>query len=396
MTMSVIDVDSHFLEPMDWLEVTAPELAEQIAPPITFFDFMRSGTAATLPKLPEAIRPKDSADLMPNSFRYLMERLSALQPDHYDPSGGDPSYAGIARLKAMDEVGIDVQFLNFTYASAATLRAMQAGKPELFPAIQSAYNTFTADMVAGHTDRLVPVARMHIDDIDWCIAEITRMRALGSRAFWVIQNPTMSLTHPDYDRLWSAAEDLGMIAYIHVFFSRGEVVHPSWANNGRGLAAYKEGVAAGDPRADVRNFISALIFDGVFERHPKLQLLIAECGYSWFLPMMHEFDYRVRGIGADGGKEESFYKLPLLPSEYLARQVKISPLAGFVDTDWEFFTMAEMMDRLPDPSMFVFASDYPHLEGRHHAKKLFDDRLPADETLRANFYGNSMAKVLAS
>jgi hypothetical protein len=45
-------------------------------------------------------------------------------------------------FKAMDEAGIDVQFLNFTYASTATLRAMLAGKPELFPAIQSAYNTF--------------------------------------------------------------------------------------------------------------------------------------------------------------------------------------------------------------------------------------------------------------
>jgi predicted TIM-barrel fold metal-dependent hydrolase len=379
---------------MDWLEVTAPELAKQIAPPVTFFDFMRSGNAAMMPMLPEHLRPEDPADLMPDSFRYLMERLSALQPDAYDASGTDPSYAGPARLLAMDEAGIDVQFLNFTYASTATLRAMLAGKPELFPAIQSAYNTFTANMVEGHTDRLIPVARMNIEDIDWCIAEITRMRALGSRAFWVIQNPDMSLTHPEYDRLWSAAEDLGMIAYVHVFFSRGGTVHPSWANNGRGLAAYREGVAASDQRADIRNFLNAMVFDGVFERHPKLNVLVAESGHSWFLPMVHEFDNRVRGIGADGGQEKSFYKLPHLPSEYLARQVKISPLSGFVDTDSEYFTIAEMMERLPDPGMFVFSSDYPHLEGRHMAKKLFDDLLPDDETVRANFYGNSMTEVL--
>ncbi len=252
-------------------------------------------------------------------------------------------------------------------------------------------------MVAGHTDRLIPVSRMYMADIDWCIAEITRMRELGSRAFWVTQHPTMSLTHPDVDRLWSAAEDLGMIAYVHVFFSRpAHPAHPSWANNGRGVAAYKEGLVPSDSSIDVKNFLNSMVFDGVFERHPKLNMIIAECGHSWFPAMAHEFDVRVQGVGADGGKEESFYRLPLLPSEYLARQVKLSPLAGFVDIGHEYFGIADMLERLPDPDMFVFSTDYPHLEGRYDAKKLYDDMLPDDPHIRANFYGESMARVLAS
>ena len=394
--MPVIDVDSHFMEPMDWLEVTAPHLADQIAPPVTFFDFMRSGQAAIVPRLAEELRPEDPADLMAPSFRRLMQELSELQPDAFESSSEDPYYAGAARVQELDAQGVDTQFLNFTYASGATLRAMQADRMDLFADIQAAYNTFTADMVAGHTDRLIPVCRMNIEDIDWCVAEITRMRALGSRAFWVIQNQQMSLTHPDYDRLWSAAEDLGMIAYVHVFFSRaGSPPHPSWANNGRGLAAYQEGVAVSD-RSDVRNFINAMVFDGVFERHPKLNMLIAECGYSWFLPMVHDFDNRVKGVFADGSPQESFYKLPLRPSEYLARQVKISPLAGAVDNGDEFFTVAEMLERLPDPDMFVYSSDYPHIEGRQHARKLFEDQLPADDMIRERFYGGAMAEVLGN
>jgi predicted TIM-barrel fold metal-dependent hydrolase len=395
--MRVIDVDSHFHEPMNWLEITRPDLAAQIAPPLTFFDFMRSGQAALVPRLPEEFRPQDPADLMAPSFRRLMQELSALQPAAYDSSDQDPYYAGAARVKELDAQGVDVQFLNFTYASGATLRAMQANRMDLFADIQAAYNTFTAERVAGYTDRLLPVCRMNIADIDWCIAEMTRMRELGSRAFWVLQNEEMSLTHPDYDRLWSAAEDLGMIAYVHVFFSRaGNPPHPSWANNGRGLAAYQEGVAVSDQRSDVRNFINAMVFDGVFERHPKLNVLIAECGYSWFLPMVHDFDNRVKGVFADGSPDTPFYKLPLKPSEYLARQVKISPLAGAVDNGDEFFTVAEMLDRLPDPSMFVYSSDFPHLEGRQHARKLFEDHLPVDDKIRASFYGEAMEKVLAS
>src|SRR5579863_592697 len=107
-TMPVIDVDSHFHEPMDWLEITRPDLAEQIAPPLTFFDFMRSGQAALVPRLPEELRPKDPADLMSPSFRRLMQELSALQPGAYDSSDQDPYYAGGARVRELDAQGVDI------------------------------------------------------------------------------------------------------------------------------------------------------------------------------------------------------------------------------------------------------------------------------------------------
>ena len=139
------------------------------------------------------------------------------------------------------------------------------------------------------------------------------MRELGSRAwFQVTQHPTMSLTHPDFEGWWSAAEDLGMLVYVHVFFSRSGGSHPSWANNGRGIAAYREGVVPADQRpADIRNFLNAMVFDGVFERHPKLMVLIAECGFSWLPPMAHEFDQRVKGIGADGVYEGELLRAPV-------------------------------------------------------------------------------------
>jgi predicted TIM-barrel fold metal-dependent hydrolase len=346
--MTVIDVDSHFHEPMDWLEVTDPGLAAELAPPIRFMDFMRAASTMALPMLAEEDRPADPAELYPESFRTLMQRLDELQPAELDLHGDDPTYLADARLAVMDRVGIDVQFLNFTFASSAVLRAAQAGRTDLLPRIQSAYNTFVAGLVAGHTDRLVPVCRMHIEDVEWCVAEITRMRELGSRAFQITQNPTKSLTHPDYEPLWSAAEDLGMLAYVHVFFGRPGP-HPSWANNGRGVAAFTDGVAAGDQRAETMNLLNALVFDGVLERHPDLRVVVAESGHSWVPPMAHEFDRRVRGVGVDGRAEASFYELPLRPSEYLARQVKVSPLPGFVETGHEYLALDEAFERFPEP-----------------------------------------------
>jgi predicted TIM-barrel fold metal-dependent hydrolase len=389
----VIDVDSHFHEPMDWLEVTDPALSSQIAPPHRFMDFMRSGSAALMPNVPDDVRSGDPADLMPSSFRSLLERLDSMQPDQFEDAADNPFFMAEPRLSAMDEVGIDVQFLNFTFASSGVLRAMQAGRPDLVPNVQSAYNAFTARQVDGHTDRLMPVCRMYIEDVQWCVAELTKMRQLGSRAFMVTQHPTMSLTHPYFEPMWSAAEELEMLVYVHVFFGWPQA-HPSWGNNGRGLAAFREGVSAANQQGEIRNFVNAMVFDGVLERHPNLQILISEAGYSWVPPMAHEFDYRVKGVGADGATEESFYRLPLLPSEYLARQVKVSPLPGFVETGLEYFSVAEAFERLPDPDMLVFSSDYPHLEGRHHAGKLLEDHLPSDEGLRSRFFGDTMAEVL--
>ena len=40
-----------------------------------------------------------------------------------------------------------------------------------------------------------------------------------------------SITHPDFEPIWDAAEDLGMAAFAHVGFAR-ERINPGWANNG--------------------------------------------------------------------------------------------------------------------------------------------------------------------
>jgi hypothetical protein len=172
--MVVIDVDNHFHEPMDWLDITDPELGDQLTPPVRFMDFMRSGTAAIMPLLAEGDRPQDPADLMPTSFRSLLERLDQLQPDSFE-AGQDTSYFNAdKRLEVLDELGIDVQFLNFTFASGGVMRALQAGRPDLVPSVQAAFNTFAAEQVEGHADRLIPVCRMHMEDVAWSGAKSSR------------------------------------------------------------------------------------------------------------------------------------------------------------------------------------------------------------------------------
>ena len=71
-----------------------------------------------------------------------------------------------------------------------------------------------ADAVAEHRDRLRPVTCLRFDDLDWTVREMTRMRERGSRAFLVSGEPVGDIppNHHDFDKVWAAATDLGMVA----------------------------------------------------------------------------------------------------------------------------------------------------------------------------------------
>ncbi len=139
------------------------------------------------------------------------------------------------------------------------------------------------DMVHGHTDRLMPVTQIDFNDVPGSIAEMTRMRALGSRSFAISESPVgigrfgsdgrsalaRSITHPDFEPIWSAAEDLGMAAIAHVGFSR-ERIQFGWANNGSNdLTTYSLLSMVIAPQLGPQLLLGALVFDGVLERHPQ-------------------------------------------------------------------------------------------------------------------------------
>ena len=55
------------------------------------------------------------------------------------------------------------------------------------------------------------------------------MRERGSRAFLVSAEPAGGIPpiHPDFDKVWAAATDLGMIAHLHVGLKPGRATTPA-------------------------------------------------------------------------------------------------------------------------------------------------------------------------
>ena len=395
-----IDVDSHLHEPLDWLSTVDPEAAEAIGPPPRFMDIagvVFGSSDPTFDHLPERQRPTSQFDFVPPGFHEHLELTDLLQPESQAASEGNPYCDPVARLALCDERRIDVQFLNPTFLVGMVVAAAQRGRYEHLRSVQHGWNEWAARQVEGHTDRLMPVTQIDLNDLNWSIAEMTRMRARGSRSFAIPESPVggrrgalgRSITHPDFEPLWTAAEDLGMAAVAHVGFSR-ERVNRGWANNGADdLVTFGVLNMLVSSQTAPQLLLAAMALDGVFDRHPNLVVLVEEVGIDWLPHLLTTLDVGI-GHTPENLRDEHYrpshltfgrtYGLPLTPSEYLRRQVRVTPLAAS-------HPLRAVLDQVP-PEMLCFSSDYPHVEGTDHAVEIFERQLDGvDDDVRSGFFG---------
>jgi predicted TIM-barrel fold metal-dependent hydrolase len=406
--MRIVDVDAHLHEPLDWVEQTNPVLAKELGPPARFMEVADAVFSNPDPvfaaALPERQRPTGRYDLVPPGFVRHLQITDDRQPP-LDGEGEAPMYSAEGRLAFCDERGIDVQFLNPTFLVGPFIQAARAGRPDLFGDIRRTWNTWATDNVAGHTDRLIPVTQIDLGDLDGSIAEMERMRNRGSRAFAIPEAPVgtglrgfasgaatsigKSITHPDFEPLWSAAEDLGMAAFAHVGFAR-ERINPGWANNGaadmKTFALLNMLVGS---QLGPQLLLGAMIYDGVFERHPKLTVVVEEVGIDWLPHLVHTLELSVgrnAPVLEDGEYRPSHlvmgetYDLPLAPVDYLVRQVRVTPLPAS-------HPIHPVIDVVPH-ELLCFSSDFPHVEGSSSAVDLLEKQLAgASDKVKRDFFG---------
>jgi predicted TIM-barrel fold metal-dependent hydrolase len=406
--MRVIDVDSHLHEPLDWVERTDPGLAESLGPPARFMDIASSVFGFSDPSfasLPEAQQPQDRFDLVPPGFVKHLELTDTLQPDHQELSSADPFYGPDARLSFCDERGIDVQFLNPTFLVGSFVQASRLRRNDLQQRIRQCWNRWATETVDGHTDRLIPVTQIDLGDIDWSLAEMTRMREQGSKAFVIPEAPVgggrriegggrtlaRSISHPDFDPIWDAAEDLGMAAFAHVGFAR-ERINPGWANNGAdNLNTHSLLNMLVASQIGPQLLVGALVYDGVLERHPKLTVVVEEVGIDWLPHLFTAMELSIGRTGTDLHDDEirpshlvvgDSYTLPLTPAEYVRRQIRVTPLPAT-------HPLQGVIEHIP-PEVLCFSSDYPHVEGSASAVELCERQLASagvSDAVRCGFFG---------
>ncbi|NRA00974.1 MAG: amidohydrolase family protein [Myxococcales bacterium] len=379
--MRIIDIDSHFYEPLDWLDANFPKLASQLPPPsITefIFQFVANDLIRGIP--PERL-PADQMELVPGMKGFLDKLPSAeLLTEMYakELTFSDPE----ARQRLLDEQNIAIQVINSNWAHMPYMQALELDQPALALEVAHAYNSWAGERLHGYTERLIPSTFLDLLDVDWALAELTRMRAAGSRAFTIRPGPVndeRSLTHPDLEGVWSAAEDLGMACIFHTGPAGPAQLDAGWLANGGRPGTFSLLHRVQGPTAKLA--LAALIFDGVFERHPKLHVWVEELGVSWLPEFLEKIDALAKGRGRVP------YELPLLPSEYITRQVRVAALSTTDD-------IAPLLDRIPT-QILTYSSDYPHPEGGKQPFATFEAQLQgASPEQREQFFGGSISELM--
>ena len=405
--MPVIDIDSHFQEPLDWLEKHDPKLAARVPNfdmPAYFAELVSGEFIGQIP--PDA-RPVP-LDVVPEVFRDFLGRIpqgrakgsevEACMDTMTDEEGGPlfqtfrarGAWKAADRIGLLDAEGIDIQFVNPTLVLGwADIARKELKDLQLERDILTAYHDWEFEAVDGYLDRLLPVAHIKLEDLSWAISEIKRVRELGCRAFQIPAQPVggRSLGHPDFEPIWALAEDLGMAIIFHVAHAGQTVLEEGWGNTGGDLLTSMMTYRSQQEQVPTLA-LTAMIFSGVFERHPKLVVMAQELGVDWLPYWLTKIDTICE---ANVFSRTSPYKFPLKPSEYAQRNLFVSGLATASQT------LQPTFDQVP-PGILAFASDYPHPEGGAltSARAVYSEQLKdySDE-VRDDFFGAHIARAMS-
>jgi predicted TIM-barrel fold metal-dependent hydrolase len=246
-------------------------------------------------------------------------------------------FHGVQDLRPVPWVGL----AGFTLGELADARAREGSLAGM-----RIYNRWLADAASVEPARHVAAALLPIWDVDLAVDEITAARTEGLKAV-NLPAPRRGLRFYDdraWDPLWSACEDLDMPLLTHA----GALDREDSASTGI-AAPFLQAVELGGWPS--RRALARLIFGGVFERHPRLKLVLVEQNNSWWTATVDEYDsaYLARRWAV---KKE----VPRLPSEYMRDHVFIG--ASFMAP---FEAARAVREGYADN--VLWGRDYPHVEG---------------------------------
>lgn len=253
-----------------------------------------------------------------------------LRPGGYDP---------VERLKDQDIDGVSGEVLYCTYGMG--LYTMPDA--ELQEASFNAYNEWMVEMTSHAPNRLKGLALISIANVDNAVKSLQHWMKRGMAGAMIACVPPEGSNYSDaqYDPFWSAAEDIGAPIIIHTLTSmrKGNF---RFERHLKGAARYPENPL------EVMLTLGEMISTPLFDRHPKLRIVLAEADTGW-LPWLLERVYR----GHERYGMQNGITLKLKPSEYFHRNVSASFIKDRVGVFTREFLGVENL---------MWSSDYPHTD----------------------------------
>ena len=366
----VISSDSHIYEPVDLWTSRAESKFKDRMPHIEsmedgdwwFCDGYRfSGTADAAQA---GLRFEDPSKLQ------LARRVEEIRPGAWIPE---------EHVKDMDIDGVDAGII---YPSAGLDVYSTIPDSDLLSEIFRIYNDWLAEFCKPFPDRLKGVAMINIDEVKPGVKELERCAKMGLAGgmISVYPLPGMEYDSPEYDILWAAAQDLQMPLALHFTTNR-----PRPNELAPTTASMAKPAVITNTDHWVRMSLANIIFGGVFQRFPKLQIGAVEHELSWVPHFLDRMDYTyTQRVPVE--EWWSRYSGDKLPSEHFQSNVFL----GFQEDG-----LGIKMRDIIGVDTLMWGSDYPHTESTFPRSRQILEEILADcsEEEKAKIAGGNAARV---
>ena len=282
-------------------------------------------------------------------------------------------------VKDLDIDGVDVSIIYPTVGGVL----YSVPDSDLLTEMTRIYNDWLAEFCRPFPKRLKGIGMLNVDDVTSSVKELERCAKMGLAGGMITVYPPEGRGYdlPEYEPLWAAAQDLQTPLSLHIASNR--------PGPGQEFAS-SENSPTNKPsmlaNADhwVRVSLSDMIFTGVFERYPKLQVGSIEHELCWvphFLDRI-DFTYSQRPSGIKGFR----FSDASLPSDFFHRNVFL----GFQED-----ALGIQLRDVIGVDQMQWGSDYPHNEGTFPKSREILEKILVDctEEEKAKIAGGNAARV---
>ncbi len=292
------------------------------------------------------------------------------------------------RSTVMDMLGFKKQLVFATHSVALPFHPSSKTQSYLRYGATRAHNRHMAEFCADDS-RLMGVGVVPLDDPELAIRELDFAIDNGMEAIWVPHRAPIGFApgHVDLEPFWARLAESGVPFLLHVGGSPLQALK-SWSNNGR--AAVKDWMGGGENvrtkdatvmHQPPETFVTMLVVDGVLERHPNLRGGVIELGAGWVPEMLRRLDDITRIYS----RADASVRFDRKPSEQIIAQMGFTP--------FPHENVAAMIEQ-STPDLYMFSSDYPHVEGGRDPIAKFEKAMSARSEHDKNlFYAENFLRL---
>ena len=293
------------------------------------------------------------------------------------------------RSQALDMLGFKRQLVFATHSVVVPFSPSSKMETDVRYGAARAHNRAMGDFCRRDA-RLMGVGTVPLDDPALAVAELEHALEQGLKAIWVPHRPCgdKSPGHIAFDPFWARLQESHTPFVMHIGGAPLQL-NRAWSDNGR--APTKDWLGGGE---NVRSkdmavlhegpetFLSMMVIDGVFERFPNLRGASVELGAGWVPSLLTRLDW----VAAHWSKaDKTLANFKRKPSEQLSQQCAFTP--------YVFEDVGMLIDQ-SNADLYLFSSDYPHIEGGRNPIARFEKSLgQRADSVRDKFYSENFLRI---